>query len=95
MDAMLFLRAVGALLIVLGLLAGFNILLRRYGHKLTGLTLPGTGGQASRLAVLESKLIDARSKLVLVRRDNIEHLLLISTTGTIVVEAQIEATKIA
>jgi flagellar protein FliO/FliZ len=95
MDGISFLRAVGALLIVFGLLAAFTVLLRRYGHKLTGLTLPGTGGQASRLAVVESKLIDARSKLVLVRRDNIEHLLLISATGTTVVETQIEAKKIA
>jgi flagellar protein FliO/FliZ len=95
MDGISFLRAVGALLIVFGLLAAFTVLLRRYGHKLTGLTLPGTGGQASRLAVVETKLIDARSKLVLVRRDNIEHLLLISATGTTVVETQIEANKIA
>jgi flagellar protein FliO/FliZ len=95
MDGMLFLRAVGALLIVFGLLAAFAVLLRRYGHKLTGLTLPGTGEQTSRLAVVESKLIDARSKLVLVRRDNIEHLLLISATNTTVVETQIEAKKIA
>jgi flagellar protein FliO/FliZ len=95
MDGISFLRALGALLVVFGLLAAFTVLLRRYGHKLTGLTLGGSTGQTGRLSVIESKLIDARSKLVLVRRDNIEHLLLISATGATVVETQIEANKIA
>jgi flagellar protein FliO/FliZ len=95
MEGISFLRALGALLVVFGLLAAFTVLLRRYGHKLTGLTLASSGGQSARLAVVESKLIDARSKLVLVRRDKTEHLLLISATGATIVETQIEANKIA
>jgi flagellar protein FliO/FliZ len=91
MDGMLFLRAIGSLLIVLGLLGGFAVLLRRYGHKVTGLSLPISGTQKSRLSVVESKLIDGRSKLVLVRRDQVEHLLMISATGTSVVETGIKS----
>jgi flagellar protein FliO/FliZ len=94
MDGISWLRALSALIIVFGLLAACAVLLRRYGHKITGLTLPGTSGQTPRLAVVESKLIDARSKLVLLRRDNVEHLILISATGTTVIETKIEAAKI-
>jgi flagellar protein FliO/FliZ len=87
MDWMLYLRAMAALLVVLGLMVGCMVLLRRYGHKLN-ITAVSTG--KSRIAVLETKLIDARSKLVLVRRDGAEHLLLVSATGSCVVEANIK-----
>ncbi len=89
MDGISFLRALGALLIVFGLLGGFSVLLRRYGHKISGFSLPNSGGKITRLAVVESKFIDARTKLILVRRDATEHLLLMSITGTIVVETHI------
>jgi flagellar protein FliO/FliZ len=91
MDITLALRAIGSLLIVLGLLAGCAVLLRRYGHKITGLTFAPAAGAKARLAVVETKLIDARCKLVLVRRDGCEHLLLISPTATTVVESHIKA----
>jgi flagellar protein FliO/FliZ len=94
MDGMLFLRAIGSLLIVLGLLGGFTVLLRRYGHKITGLSLAVSGAHKSRLSVVESKLIDGRSKLVLVRRDQVEHLLLINATGTCLVETNIKSDPI-
>ncbi len=90
MDTMLALRAIGSLLIVLGLLGGCAVLLRRYGHKITGLTFTPATGAKPRLSVVETKLIDARNKLVLVRRDGIEHLLLISPTTTTVVEANVK-----
>jgi flagellar protein FliO/FliZ len=95
MDGISFLRAIGALLIVFGLLGGFAVLLRRYGHKISGFSLPNTSNKTARLAVVESKFIDARTKLILVRRDKTEHLLLISATGTIVVEPNIHAESAA
>jgi flagellar protein FliO/FliZ len=91
MDGMLFLRAIASLLIVLGLLAGCAVLLRRYGHKITGLSLAPVTGSKPRLAVVETKLVDARNKLVLIKRDGAEHLLLISPTGVSVVETHIKA----
>jgi flagellar protein FliO/FliZ len=91
MDSMLALRAIGSLLVVLGLLGGCAVLLRRYGHKITGLTFAPSTGAKARLLVVETRLVDARSKLVLVRRDGTEHLLLISQAGACVIETQIQA----
>lgn len=57
-------------------LAGTNPLARRLGAS-------------NRLAVIEMRPIDARRKLVLVRRDGTEHLLLLGPTGETVVESGI------
>jgi flagellar protein FliO/FliZ len=91
MDGISFLRAAGALLIVFGLLGGFAVLLRRYGHKISNFSVPNSNSKTARLAIVESKFIDARTKLLLIRRDTTEHLLLISATGAIVVETHIHA----
>ena len=47
------------------------------------------GLQASRLSVIEVRGIDARRKLVLVRRDGVEHLLLLGASSEAVVETGI------
>ncbi len=76
MTALDYLRFVGALLLVLGLMFGMAYALRRWGGKLTALAggLPGT---TTRLATIETRYLDPRHKLVLIRRDNREHLILI------------------
>ena len=88
MDAMTALRALGSLLIVLGLMAGMVVLLRRHGHRLQNFGI-APAGTASRLKVLESRAIDARTRLVLVKRDEQEHLIVLTPTGATVVEAGI------
>ncbi|WP_136656897.1 flagellar biosynthetic protein FliO [Nitratireductor sp. XY-223] len=73
--------AVGVvILIAIGLLV-WN--LRRRGHMAF---IRGGGSRQPRLAVLDATAVDARRKLVLVRRDNIEHLLMIGGPSDIVVE---------
>jgi flagellar protein FliO/FliZ len=42
--------------------------------------------QSGRLQVVEMKMIDARRKLVLIKRDEQEHLLLLSPTGELLIE---------
>jgi len=76
-----YLRFVLALLLVLGLIAILAWVLRRFGF----------GGVARansrrRLQVLESTAIGPRHRLVLVRRDDTEHLLLLGPQGDVVVE---------
>lgn len=84
-----YLRFVLALAFVLGLIGIFGLLLRRFG--------PGAGlalrrpGQQRRLGVVEVLSLDARRRLVLVRRDGVEHLLLLGQTGDQVVESRIIA----
>lgn len=48
-------------------------------------------GRKKRLSVAETRLIDHRSKLVLVRRDAVEHLILITPGGTTIIESDIPA----
>ena len=81
-------RVVVALLIVLGLIALTIWLIRRFGP----VTLTKTGvarGRQPRLALLKSATVDARRRLVLIRRDNVEHLLLVGGPTDVVVEPNI------
>ena len=50
-------------------------------------------GRLPRLAIVDAMGIDSRRRLVLVRRDNVEHLLLIGGPTDIVVEPQIVRTR--
>jgi flagellar protein FliO/FliZ len=52
--------------------------------------LPGAA-RTDRLAVIASLPVDARRRLVLVRRDDVEHLLLLEPAGTTVIETGIRA----
>jgi flagellar biogenesis protein FliO len=81
-------RVVVALLVVLGLIALTFWLIRRFGP----ITLTKSGvarGRQPRLALLESATVDARRRLVLIRRDNVEHLLLVGGPTDVVVEPNI------
>ncbi len=81
-----YLRFVLALLLVLGLIALFAWLAKRFRIG----SFPGGAINSGRLQVIESLAIDARQRLVIVRRDSREHLLLLSPeTGTLI-EADIE-----
>jgi flagellar protein FliO/FliZ len=86
MDAMALLRALLALVFVLGLIGVVSLLLKKYGHKL--LSSSHLNSNKS-LKVIESTPIDARNRMVLVQRDNVRHLLLISGQQTTVIETNI------
>ena len=76
-----------AFLIVLALIVLTFWAIRRFG----GIGL-GTGagrGRQPRLAVIDAAAVDARRRLVLIRRDNVEHLLMIGGPSDIVVEQNI------
>lgn len=60
-----------ALLFVLGLMVVLAAGLRRWRGAFIGY------GAAARLAVVEIRPIDARTRLVLVRHDDVEHLLVV------------------
>lgn len=85
MDLWTLLRFAGALVFVLALIGGVAWAARRY-LAIAGSTAPSG---RRRLAVSESILVDGKSRLVLVRRDDREHLLMISPTSTVVVEPNI------
>src|SRR5260370_16994674 len=62
-------------IVVLALLALAFWLVRRFGGgRLGG---GATRGRQPRLAVIDQATVDSRPRLVLIRRDNVEHLLII------------------
>lgn len=84
-DGLAIVRSLGALLTVLGLLAGALWAVRRFN-----LVLPGTGaGPERRLAVVERLSLDPRRSLALLRRDGVEHLVLLAPEGHLVIETRI------
>jgi flagellar biogenesis protein FliO len=59
-------------------------------QRFSGLRFPSAGrGRVPRLAIIDALSVDGRRKLVLVRRDNVEHLILIGGTSDLVVEPSI------
>ncbi len=81
-----FLFAVTIVGLALGALVGVLWLLKHRGTA-SGL-LRGPRLRDQRLAVLESTAVDARRRLVLVRRDDVEHLLLIGGPADLVLESR-------
>lgn len=71
-----------ALVFVLGLIGLLALVLRRLGYGGPALSR----GRQRRLSIVEVAAIDAKRRLVLVRRDGTEHLLLLGTSGDLVVE---------
>jgi len=76
-----------AFLIVLGLIGATAWAVRRFGSgRLGGAS---ARGRQPRLAVIDYATVDARRRLILVRRDNVEHLVMIGGPTDVVVEPNI------
>ena len=87
MDTYSYARFVLALLFVLGLIGLLAAAARRWG-----LGLPQTQvrrGKDKRLGLVEVASLDAKRRLVLVKRDNVEHLIILGQNGETVVETGI------
>jgi flagellar protein FliO/FliZ len=76
-----------AFLIVLALIVLTFWAVRRFGG--IGLGTAAARGRQPRLAVIDAAAVDGRRRLVLIRRDNVEHLLMIGGPSDIVVEQNI------
>jgi len=73
--------------IVLGLIGATAWVVRRFsGARLGG---AGSRGRQPRLGVTDIASVDARRRLILIRRDNVEHLVMIGGPTDVVVEANI------
>lgn len=88
MQAGSYLQAVIALVFVLALIGGFALLARRFGFGFPTQTI---GGRNRRVAIVEATMLDGKRRLVLVRRDSTEHLILLGPTSETVVEGGIAA----
>jgi flagellar protein FliO/FliZ len=76
-----------AFIVVLALIGLAAWLVRRFANSRLGANT--ARGRMPRLAVIDAAAVDGRRRLVLVRRDNVEHLLMIGGPSDIVVEPNI------
>jgi flagellar protein FliO/FliZ len=83
MDFDLYLRFALALVLVLGLIALLAWMLRRFGM---GMKM----SKGRRLGISEVQMLGPRHKMMLVRRDDIEHLVILGPAGETVVETGIK-----
>ncbi|MBM3526926.1 MAG: flagellar biosynthesis protein FliO [Alphaproteobacteria bacterium] len=75
-----------AFVVVLALIGGLAWLVRRFGATRLD---AATRSRQPRLAVIDAAAVDGRRKLVIIRRDNVEHLLMIGGPTDVVVETNI------
>jgi flagellar protein FliO/FliZ len=88
MEFDIYFRFLAVLAFVLALIGLLTWLVRRVGPARR--MLRPRGGQR-RLAIVEIAPIDAKRRLVLVRRDGTEHLIMLGTTSDLLIEAGIAA----
>ena len=88
------LRAVLALAFVLGMIWLLGRVIRKYGWKF-GLPTPMAPSRIRRLQLVEVMALDGKNRLVLFRRDNVEHLVLVGTQTTEIIESGIKGNEIA
>ena len=87
MEVQNYITAVLVLILVIGLILGLAALLKRFGLGDPARVL----GRRTRLATVESKTLDGRHRIVLIRRDDVEHLLLVGPNTSQVIERGIPA----
>jgi flagellar biogenesis protein FliO len=75
------------LVILVGLICATVWLVRRFGARRP--SAPATGGRRPQLAVIDVAAVDARRRLILIRRDNTEHLMMIGGPTDVVIESNI------
>lgn len=83
-----YLRFILVLILVLGLILFIGWLLRRF--PLNHVSFRSLRGQQRRLAIIESLPLDNRRRLVLIRRDGKQHLLLLGGTTDMLIEQGID-----
>lgn len=83
MEFASYLRFGAALVLVLGLIGVAAWAARRFGFAGR---LPAARSRGRRLAVVDVTPLDTKRRLVLVRRDGVEHLVLLGSAGDLVIE---------
>ena len=88
MDQVSLVQVLLSFLLVVGMIGLLALLLKKYGSRLVSNVRPG-----ARLSVSDTVYLDARHRLVLVKRDDTEHLMLIGPQQATLVETFIQREK--
>lgn len=86
MEPISYLKFVVALVLVLGMMGGLALILRKVGLGNVGVVPAGK----RRLSIVEILPLDPRRKALILRRDDQEHLVILGPNGETVVETGIE-----
>src|SRR5829696_2396016 len=79
-----------AFAIIFVLLTLFALVLRRLTGRRSALSGPGGRARQPRLGIVDVYDLDRQRQLILLRRDNVEHLLLIGGPNDVVIETNID-----
>lgn len=85
-DPLQLLRFAAALVFVLALMGGLALIMRRLGQN-----TPLNGTAKRRLKIIESLPLDSRRRLMIIRRDRKEHLVIIGPNGETLIESGFES----
>ncbi|WP_342249843.1 FliO/MopB family protein [Sphingomonas sp. OTU376] len=88
MDILSMLRTIGALGMVLGMLAGALWFVKRYDVKLPGRV---SSSRRKRIEIVERLSVDGKRSVALIRRDGMEHLVMFGPEGQSTIETGIAA----
>jgi flagellar protein FliO/FliZ len=90
MESLSWARVALALIVVFGLIALMGLVLKTI--KMRGFALPGSMTNGRRLHLIESLPLDARRRLVIVRCDDAEHLIMLGVNEDIVIAPNLAKT---
>ena len=85
MEMGLYFQSIVSLLFVIALIGGLAMLAKHFGF---GKGVPRLG-KTKRLSIVEAINVDGRHRAVLLRRDDVEHLVMISQNSDILIETNI------
>lgn len=83
-----YLNVIAALVFVLSLMALLVFVMKKLG---LGGAMPANMGAKKRLKVIEALPLDAKHRLLLIQRDETQHLIIVGGNGEVVVERGIKA----
>ncbi|PIR37859.1 MAG: flagellar assembly protein FliO [Alphaproteobacteria bacterium CG11_big_fil_rev_8_21_14_0_20_39_49] len=89
MDYTAYIKAILALVFVLGLIGIFSFILKGISVG----RFAGKSKTAKRISLEEVFYVDAKRKLLLIKRDDVEHLILLGANSETVIENNIEVKK--
>jgi flagellar protein FliO/FliZ len=85
-DSVSYLKFFFALLFVIGLIGGLALIAKKFGVGNRG---PMRRGRGNRLSIIESMQVDAKRRIVLIRCDNKDYMLLLGGVTELLIEGNL------
>lgn len=89
METELLIRVIGSFIVVVALILGAGLILRSSSWRRVMGGVMNSPSDDARLTIQEVRVIDTKRRLILVRRDTTEHLIMLGHEGDIIIEHDI------